>query len=113
MSSSAQSSAPFNWQQARYAYSTLTIESFRPIVALMEACRKEKDPRRAAHGTYVIYHDISETLLVLVEKMDQYAETQNQLLDLRSDLQLYATDLLRDNKAYFDELVSKAVNKEE
>jgi hypothetical protein len=113
MSSSAQPFVPFNWPKAHWDFLTLTIESFRPIQALMEACRKEQDPRRAAHGTYVIYHDISETLLVLAEAMNEYAETENQLLTLRSDLSLYATDLLRENKAYFDELVSAAANKEE
>jgi len=113
MSSSAQPFVPFNWPKAHCDFWTLMKESFRPIVALMEACRKEKDPCRAAHGTYVIYHDISETLLVLVEAMNEYAETEYQLSCLRSDLQLYATDLLRENKAYFDALVSAAANKEE
>lgn len=89
------------------------IESFRPIEALIGASHKEPSVLRAALMCGAIYADISKTLMLLMEQMDQYAETDMELLHLRSDLSLHATLLLRDNKTYYDALVSKVPPKNE
>jgi hypothetical protein len=113
MSSSDSASAIDSWSNRRRDFSDLCLGGLLRTQAIIAALPKEKDSRIAAMACRQNFEDIALAMLVLTDKISEYAQTQNELDTLLSDLSLYATDLLRENKAYFDALVSAAANKEE